>query len=81
MSIPKPILVTERELITRIDHKLAASGMALCRKPHPMGTESAGPVHFDMIEVATNHLVRPDVQLESLAREIGALADGEVLKA
>lgn len=68
--------ITEMELIARIDHKLAASGQALYRKPADIG-----PDRFDLITVATNQLVRADVELETLAREIGAIADDEEVEA
>lgn len=80
MSIEKPILVTERELITRIDRKLAHNGMALCRSPQATAAHGVGAERYDMIELATNHRVRQNVDLEGLAREIGALAEGEALK-
>ena len=68
--------ITEMELIARIDHKLAASGQALYRK-----AANLGPDRFDLITVATNQLVRADVGLEALAREIGAIADDEEVEA
>lgn len=74
MSSPVSRRLTERELVARIDHKLAIHGQALYRKPES-GPE--GPGRYDVIEMATNHLVRADIALEGLAREIGALADGE----
>lgn len=67
--------ITEMELIARIDHKLAASGQALYRKP------AAAGARFDLITVATNQLARADVDLEALAREIGAIADDEEVEA
>lgn len=79
MSRPKPAPVTESELVARIDRKLAANGTALYRKSHAQEHGQARLGRYDLIEVATNHLVRPDVDLETLGREIGALAEGETL--
>jgi len=80
MSKPNPILVPESELVARIDRKLAPNGTALYRKSHAAEAGQPGLGRYDIIEVATNHLVREDVDLEPLAREIGALAEGEALK-
>lgn len=74
MSSSKSMAVTESELIARIDRKLGSYGRALYRKPQGLGS-------YDIIEVATNHLVRPGVDLETLAREMGALAETEHLQA
>lgn len=80
MSSTKSMAVTESELVARIDRKLGPNGTALYRKPQGKSANPDGVGSYDIIEVATNHLVRRDVDLEALAREIGALAETEHLQ-
>lgn len=81
MSSAKPIALTESEVVARIDHKLAPRGTALYRKPRETSVHPEGIGSYDLIEVATNHLVRKDIDLEALAWEVGALTETEYLQA
>ena len=74
MSESKPVAVSEKDLIVRINHRLAAKGKVVV-KNH--SDDDPGDCHI--IDISTNFILEKGLDLEALRLESGALGDGEYL--
>ena len=69
--------VTERSVVARVNRRLQAAGEQL--KPARSEQVRAQVGDWYVLDVKRNGVVREDVNLEAIARELGALADWEVV--
>jgi hypothetical protein len=73
MKVP----VTERSVVARVNRWLQANGEQL--KPARSERVRAQVGDWFILDVKLNGVVREDVSLEVIARELGALRDWEVM--
>ena len=72
--MPKKVQITERALVQRLNRKLAKENELLRAG---RGERDLG--RYFVVDTRRNLIVRKDVDLESLARDIGAIAPWEEL--
>jgi hypothetical protein len=70
--------VTERALLARVDRALAKTGEHLC-KSHPDSTLRHSAGTFYRVALDRSKTVATHVDLETIARELGVMADYERL--
>jgi hypothetical protein len=73
MKVP----VTERSVVARVNRRLQANGEML--KPARGEQVRAQVGDWYVLDVKAKGVVREDVNLEAIARELGALKDWEVV--
>lgn len=73
------VTVTERALFARVDRKLAKEGQRLRRcKTDAKAFSELGT--FYIVDTTTNTIAAKNCELETLAKEVGVLADWEELE-